>query len=81
MMTDQALTLDAFMIAIKPEVERQIDERIAAEPDHDLRQALRKYRSVLVSKTLDETRIANLERKLSEAEARLKPRLVEVPQA
>jgi hypothetical protein len=80
-MADRALTLDQFMVAIRPEIERQIDEQIAAEPDHDLRQALRKYRSILISKTLDETRIANLERKLSEAEERLKPRLVEDPQA
>jgi FKBP-type peptidyl-prolyl cis-trans isomerase (trigger factor) len=80
-MADRALTLDEFMEAIRPEIERQIDEQIAAEPDHELRQALRKYRSILISKTLDETRIANLERKLTEAEARLKPRLVETPTA
>jgi FKBP-type peptidyl-prolyl cis-trans isomerase (trigger factor) len=80
-MTDQALTLDEFMEAIRPSIEQQIDERIAAEPDHELRQALRKYRSVLISKTMDETRIANLERKLAEAEARLRPRLLETPQA
>jgi FKBP-type peptidyl-prolyl cis-trans isomerase (trigger factor) len=80
-MADRALTLDEFVLAIRPAVERQIDERIAAEPDHQLRQALRKYRSILISKTLDETRIANLERKLAETEARLRPRLMEIPTA
>jgi hypothetical protein len=76
-MADRALTLDEFMEAIRPEIERDVDEQIAAEPDHEFRQVLVKYRSVLISKALDATRIANLERKLAETEARLKPRLVQ----
>ena len=38
---------------------------------------LLRCRGMLISKAVDATRIANLERKLAEAEARLKPRLVE----
>ena len=37
---------------------------------------LRRDRSVLISKALDATRITNLEHRLAEAEARLRPRLV-----
>jgi hypothetical protein len=76
-MTDRALTLDEFMLAIRPEIERQIDAQIAAEVDHEFRAVLMRCRGLLVSKAVDATRIANLERKLAEAEARLRPRLVE----
>jgi hypothetical protein len=70
-------TVDEFVELIRPEIEADVDAQIAAEPDHGLRAMLVKYRSVLVSKAVDETRIANLQRRLTEAEARLKPRLVE----
>jgi hypothetical protein len=75
-MIDQALTLDEFMIAIRPEVEADIDRQIAAERDPEGRRLMTRYRSVLIGKALDATRIANLERRLAEAEARLRPRLV-----
>jgi hypothetical protein len=76
-MTEQALTLDEFMVVIRPTIEDNIDAQIAAEPDPKGRALLRRYRSILVNKAIDATRIANLERRLVEAEARLKPRLVE----
>jgi hypothetical protein len=76
-MTEQALTLDEFMVAIRPTIEADIDAQIAAEPDPEGRALLRRYRSVLIGKALDANRIANLEHRLAEAEARLKPRLVE----
>ena len=76
-MTEQALTLDEFMIAIRPTVEADVYEQILACDDPVGRRLLMRHRSLIVGKMLDAIRIANLERRLAEAEARLKPRLVE----
>jgi len=73
---DRPLTLDEFMIAIRPELERQIDEFLLAQTPAD-RALLARHRNRLVDKLADCTKIANLEKRLAEAEARLKPRLVE----
>ena len=76
-MTEQALTLDEFMVAIRPTIEADVDARIAAEADPQGRRMLLQHRSVIVGKMLDDIKIRNLERRLAEAEARLRPRLVE----
>ena len=62
--------LDAFMAAIQPTIEADLDQQIEAEPDLEARVMLRRYRSVLLSRALDATRIKNLEHRLAEAEAR-----------
>jgi hypothetical protein len=80
-MTTYDHTVDEFVELIRPEIEADVDQQIAAEADPELRAALVKYRSVLVSKSLDHVRITNLRLRLAEAEARLKPRLVETPTA
>jgi hypothetical protein len=70
-------TVAEFVELIRPTVEANIDAQIAAERDPEGRRVLTKYRSVLVGKALDAVRIRNLEHRLTEAEARLRPRLVE----
>jgi hypothetical protein len=74
-------TIAEFVELIRPEVEADIDRQIAAEPDPEGRRLMTRYRSVIVSKMLDSIRIRNLERRLAETEARLRPRLVEIPEA
>jgi hypothetical protein len=71
------LTVDEFVEAIRPTVERDVDEQILAEPDPEGRRVMARHRSVLIDKMLDAIRIANLEHRLAEAEARLRPRLLE----
>jgi hypothetical protein len=51
-MTDHARTVDEFVELIRPEIERQIDEQIAAEADHEFREVLMRCRGLLVSKTV-----------------------------
>jgi hypothetical protein len=70
-------TVDEFVEAIRPEVERDVYEQIMACDDPVGRRLLMRHRSLIVGKMLDAIRIANLERRLAEAEARLKPRLVQ----
>jgi hypothetical protein len=48
-----------------------------AEPDHVFRQLLMRHRGLILDKLIDAIQIANLEHRLAEAEARLKPRLIE----
>ena len=71
------MDIDEFVAAIRPTVEHDIDAQIAAEPDPEFRRTLKRYRSVIISKQLDVIKIENLRRKLDEAEARLRPHLVE----
>ena len=80
-MSERALSLDEFLEAIRPEVERNVDEQILAEPDPEGRRLMMKCRSMIVGKMLDLIRIENLKRRLAETEARLRPRLVETPAA
>jgi hypothetical protein len=75
------MDIDEFVETIRPEVEADVDRQIAAEPDPDLRRMLARHRGVLIGKALDATRIANLKYRLAEVEARLRPRLVETPEA
>src|SRR5687768_14121943 len=69
------LTVDEFVEAVRPTVERDVDEQIMACDDPVGRRLLMRHRGLIVGKMLDAIRIANLERRLAEAEARLKPRL------
>ena len=71
------MDIDEFMAAITPEIEADVDAQIAAVPDPEDRRLLMRYRSVIVGKMVDSVKIANLQRKLDEAEARLRPHLVE----
>ena len=70
------LTVAEFVELIRPTVEADVDAQIAAEPDPEGRRFMTRYRNVLIGKALDGVRSANLERRLAEAEARLRPRLV-----
>jgi hypothetical protein len=63
-------------VAIRPQIECQIDAWILSHPPEDWALLMR-ARERVVDKALDTARIINLERRLTEAEARLKPRLVE----
>jgi hypothetical protein len=63
-------TVNEFVELIKPEVERDVFEQIKACDDPAARRLLMRHRSLIV-------KIANLERRLAEAEERLRPRLVE----
>jgi hypothetical protein len=69
--------VNEFVELIRPEVERGVDEQILACDDPVGRRLLMRHRGLIVDKMLDAIRIANLERRLAEAEARLKPRLLE----
>jgi hypothetical protein len=74
------MDLEAFIAAIRPAIEADIDAQIEAEADPEARARFRRCRGMLVAKTLDVTRIANLKLKLEMAEerlARLEPQLVE----
>jgi hypothetical protein len=70
------LSVDDFLVLIRPQLEEQVDEFIAAQPVTD-RPAMVRQRKELLGQLMTATRIYNLERRLAEAEARLKPRLVE----
>jgi hypothetical protein len=71
-----ALTADEFMIAIRPELERQVDEMILSQPPHE-RRLLMRHREILIREYARSTELVNLRHRLAEAEARLRPRLVE----
>jgi hypothetical protein len=72
------MTLDEFVEqVVRPEVEADIDAQIEAECDPEMRALLRRSRGVLIGKALDVSRIANLEHRNRELEARLLPRLVD----
>jgi hypothetical protein len=70
------LSVDDFMTLIIPQLEEQVDEFIAAQPITE-RAALIRQRRQLVDQLFTATKIANLEYRLRETEARLRPRLVE----
>jgi hypothetical protein len=75
------MDIDEYVEMVRPEVEQDIDASIAAEPDPEFQRVLKRYRSVIISKQLDYIKIKNLKRRLAETEERLKPRLVETPEA
>ena len=64
-------------VLYRPEVERNVYEQIMACDDPAGRRMLMRHRGLILSKMLDAIKIANLEHRLAEAEARLRPRLVE----
>ena len=70
------LSVDDFMILVRPELEHQVDEMIEAQPIAE-RPALLRRRALILDQLATATRIANLELRLAQAEARLRPRLVE----
>jgi hypothetical protein len=71
-----ALTVSEFVELIRPEIERQVDEMILSQPTSE-RPLLLKHRELLIRECSRSTEIANLRHRLAEAEARLRPRLVE----
>jgi hypothetical protein len=75
-MTEQALTLDQFLEAIRPELERQVDEMVLAQPLPE-RMLLMARREQILREYTAAVRIAKLEHHNRELEARLRPRLVE----
>jgi hypothetical protein len=70
------LSVDDFLVLIRPQLEEQIDEFIAAQPIAE-RPAMMRQRESLLGQLITATKIANLEYRLRETEARLRPRLVE----
>jgi hypothetical protein len=70
------LSVDDFLVLIRPQLEQQIDEFIAAQPIAE-RPAMMRQRESLLGQLITATKIANLEYRLRETEARLRPRLVE----
>jgi hypothetical protein len=70
------LSVDDFLLLITPQLEQQIDEFIAAQPIAE-RPAMIRQRGALLGQLLTATKIRNLEYRLRETEARLRPRLVE----
>jgi hypothetical protein len=75
-MPEKPLSLEEWIVAIRPELERQVDEWIVAAPDWDMRNAMLQRRKWLVDKLADITMIENLKRRNAELEERLRPRLV-----
>jgi hypothetical protein len=73
-MTEYPLTVAEFMEQIRPEIERQVDELIEAQPDPHLRQAMIRQRQEIIERIVDKTEIANLRHRLAEAKARFAPR-------
>jgi hypothetical protein len=69
------LSVDDFMTLVLPQLEEQVDEFIAAQPITD-RPAMIRQRKQLVEQLFTATKIANLEYRLRETEAKLRPRLV-----
>jgi hypothetical protein len=72
--------LEAFLEALRPDIEHSIDAQIAAEPDPQDRALLRRHRALLIEQAFDANRVANLKNQLAYAEerlARLEPRPVE----
>ena len=71
------MTVNEFVEAIRPELEHQVDQMILQEPDLQDRLLLMRHRDKIVRAYATQVRIANLEHRLAEADARLRPRLVE----
>ena len=75
-MSEQPLTLAEFLVAIRPHLERQVDAMIS-EADLEDRPFLTARRAQIMSEVTHATEAMNLRYRLREAEARLRPRLVE----
>lgn len=76
-MTDQPLGLEEFLDAIRPELEHQVDQLIQDQDDPADRELFRRHRAQILRELIHAVRRRNLEHRLAEAEARLRPRLVE----
>jgi hypothetical protein len=74
--SERALTVDEYLEAIRPEIENDVDTWIMGHPP-EVRRILMRAREELIAKTMIANKIETLERRLAEAEARLKPRLVQ----
>jgi hypothetical protein len=73
-MTEYVMTIAEFMEEIRPELEHQVDEMIAAEAAPNVRQMMLRHREEIIARVVDKTEIANLRHRLAEAEAQLAPR-------
>jgi hypothetical protein len=71
------MDLEAFIAAIRPTIEDEIDAQIEAEADPVARKIRQRSRAMVIDKALDANRIAHLERRNRELEERLRPRLVD----
>jgi hypothetical protein len=76
-MTDRPLSLDEYMREIRPYLEQQVDAQILAVPELEDRLTLMRYREQILRKYAEVIHRRNLEHRLAEAEARLRPHLVE----
>jgi hypothetical protein len=64
------LTIDEFMVVVRPELEHQLDQMILAQPADD-RPFLMRNRERMLRELVHVTEIANLRHRLEQAEARL----------
>jgi hypothetical protein len=69
-------TIDQFIQDIRPFLEEQVDKMILRESPTD-RLALMQHRDAILRTYAEAVRRKNLERRLTEAETRFRPRLVE----
>jgi hypothetical protein len=70
------MTHDEFMEFACPDIERQVDAHILAEPDLQDRLLLMRHRQLIVGKLVDLTAIVDLQRRVAELEDRQPLRLV-----
>jgi hypothetical protein len=70
-------SIDESMELLEPELEHQVDQMILSAPDPDTRLAMMANRERILREYRQATLIANLRYRLAEAEARLRPTLVQ----
>jgi hypothetical protein len=70
-------SIDESMELLEPELEHQVDQMILRVPDLEMRAALLAQRERILREFRQKTLIANLRYRLAEAEARLRPTLVQ----
>jgi hypothetical protein len=70
-------SVDETMELLEPELEHQVDQMILSEPDLEVRLAMMANRDKILHEYRQATLTANLRHRLAEAEARLRPTLVQ----
>jgi hypothetical protein len=70
-------SIDESMELLEPELEHQVNQMILRVPDLEMRAALLAQRERILREFRQKTLIANLHYRLAEAEARLRPTLVQ----
>jgi hypothetical protein len=72
-------SVEEYVQAIRPELERDIDEQIAAQTDPEWRAIMKRHRARLIHESMQACRIANYRHRMEHFEARLRPALVTTP--